>query len=143
MTRAKAPTSALPTRPLLVAGLVVTAVAGVLVGTAVTAPAPVPGLVEPGAAVRYGLPVARVLLDLAALATVGLSLLPKLLGFDRPRQTEPVLAVARPAAVVSSAVWVASALAALVLQTAELRPGQTDQDDLPPYDVVDGVLSSR
>jgi copper resistance protein D len=89
-----------------------------------TAPAAVPGLVQPGALVEYGIPVARVLLDLAALVTVGLSLLPKLLGFDRPAHTEPVLAVARPAAVVSSAVWAVSALVALVLQTAELRPGE-------------------
>jgi NAD+ synthase len=26
--------------------------------------------------------------------------------------------------------------------TAELRPGQTDQDSLPPYDVLDGILSA-
>ncbi|GDY31130.1 copper resistance D family protein [Gandjariella thermophila] len=111
-------------RPWLVTGLVVAAVVGVLAGTAATAQPPVPGLVGPGPMIRYGVPVARVLLDLAALVTVGLSLLPKLLGFDRPAHTEPVLAVARPAAVVTSAVWVVAALAALVLQTAELHPGE-------------------
>jgi putative copper resistance protein D len=111
-------------RPWLLAGLAVAAVVGVFAGTAVTAPAAVPGLVQPGTLIEYGIPVARVLLDLAALITVGLSLLPKLLGFDRPTHTEPVLAVARPAAVISSAAWVVCALAALVLQTAELHPGQ-------------------
>ena len=48
-------------------------------------------MAEPDAAVRFGLPVVRVLLDLAAVATVGLNLLPILVGFDRPKHAEPVL----------------------------------------------------
>ena len=41
-------------------------------------------------------------LYLAALATVGLSMLPKLLGFDQPARTEPVLAKVRPIAVITA-----------------------------------------
>jgi putative copper resistance protein D len=83
----------------------------------------VAGVVDAGAAVRYGLPITRVLLDVSATVVVGLSILPKLLGFDRPTHTEPVMRLARPAAVVAAAVWVVTALLAIVLQAAELRPG--------------------
>ncbi|RJL34653.1 copper resistance protein CopD [Bailinhaonella thermotolerans] len=105
---------------MLVGGLVAAAVAGALAGTALTAPAPVPGLPEPGPVVRHGLPVVRVLLDLAAMMVVGLSLLSKMLGFDRPDRTEPVMRIARPWAVRLSLVWAACALIAVVLQSAEV-----------------------
>ncbi|MCT2586565.1 copper resistance D family protein [Actinophytocola gossypii] len=107
----------------LVAVLVGAALVGTLAGLAVTAAEPVPGLVEPDAAVRYGLPVVRGLLDVAAVVTVGLSLLPILVGYDRPARAEPVLAGSRRFAAVSALVWAVSALVALVLQTAEVRPG--------------------
>jgi putative copper resistance protein D len=104
-------------------GLLLAAVAGALIGTSLTGEAVAPGVVEPGAMVRYGLPVVRVLLDISSLVTVGLSVLPMLLGFDRPKQTEPVLDVARRAAVISSAAWAVTALLSLVFAAADLRPG--------------------
>jgi putative copper resistance protein D len=129
-------TTATP-RYRLVAVPVVTAIIGVLVGLAIAAAGPVPGLPEPDAVVRYGLPVVRVLLDLAAVLTLGLSLLPILIGDDRPRHAEPVLAGARRAAVVGAVVWAVTALVALVLQTAELRPGT----DVSPAAVADYVAT--
>jgi putative copper resistance protein D len=111
------------TRYHLVTGLVVMSITGVLIGLAITATAPVPGLVEPDAAVRFGLPIVRVLLDIAAVVTVGLCLLPLLIGFDRPALAEPVLAGSRRMAAVTALVWMVAALVALVLQAAELRPG--------------------
>jgi copper resistance protein D len=108
----------------LVIGLALAAMASALIGTSLTGEVPVPGVAEPGVMVRYGLPMARVLLDVSALGTVGLSLLPMLLGFDRPKQTEPVLAIARRVAVVTSICWALGALLSLVFQTADLHPGQ-------------------
>lgn len=107
----------------LVTVLVAASIVGVLVGLAIVATGPVAGLVEPGAVVRYGLPVVRVLLDLAAVITVGLGLLPILIGFDRPGIAEPVLSASRRAAAASALVWAVTALVSLVLQAAELRPG--------------------
>lgn len=115
--------TAASTRYHLVTVLVAASIVGVLVGLTIAAAGPVPGLVEPEAVVRYGLPIVRVLLDMAAVLTVGLCLLPLLVGFDRPAVAEPVLAGARRAAAASALVWAVSALVALVLQTAELRPG--------------------
>jgi putative copper resistance protein D len=103
--------------------LVAASVVGVLAGLAIAATGPVPGLVEPEAVVRYGLPIVRVLLDMAAVITVGLCLLPILIGFDRPKVAEPVLAASRRATAASALVWVVAALVTLVLQTAELHPG--------------------
>lgn len=112
-------------RQLLPVGILTTTVlAAALVGTAVTSSGPVPGLLEPAAVVRLGLPVVRALLDIGAVFTVGLSLLAKLVGFDRPTDTEPVMAPARRAAVLSAMVWVVCALLAVVLQTAELHPDE-------------------
>ncbi|PPK68141.1 CopD family protein [Actinokineospora auranticolor] len=112
-----------PTRGGPAALLVVSSLVGVLIGLAIVTVQPVPGLPEPGAVVRVGLPVVRVLLDMAAVVTVGLCLLPLLVGFDRPKLAEPVLAGARRVAMSSALVWAVTALVALVLQTAELRPG--------------------
>jgi putative copper resistance protein D len=109
---------------LIAGGLVGGALVAVVVGTAFTAAEPVPGIVLPGPGVTYGLPVTRVLLDLAAVAVVGLSLLPKLLGFDDPDRTEPVLRRVRPLAVLCSWAWALCALLTIVFQTAELNPGR-------------------
>lgn len=98
------------------------ALAGVLIGVALTATAPVSGVANVSEVVSVGLPVARVLLNLAAAATVGLGLLSVLVGYDRPRITEPVLATARPAAVAAALLWALAALVTLVLQTAEYQP---------------------
>jgi copper resistance protein D len=112
-----------PTRHQLVTVLVAASIVGVLIGLTIAAAGPVPGLVEPEAVVRYGLPIVRVLLDMAAVLTVGLCLLPILIGFDRPKVAEQVLIGSRRAAAASSLVWSVSALVTLVLQTAELHPG--------------------
>lgn len=108
----------------LVTLLVFASIVGVFIGVVIAAAEPVPGLAEPDAAVRFGLPIVRVLLDMAAVVTVGLCLLPILIGFDRPKLADPVLAGSRRAAAASSLVWALCALVVLVLQTAELRPGQ-------------------
>ncbi|MEW9549531.1 copper resistance D family protein [Nonomuraea sp. NPDC050783] len=109
---------------LLVAGVFgVCAVAAAVAAGTFTAQESVPGIPMPGPFVTVGLPVVRVLLDLAAVAVVGLSLLPKLLGFDAPERTEPVLLRVRPLAVIAAWVWAICALLTIVLQTAELNPG--------------------
>jgi len=119
----------------LVTAMVAAAQAGVLVGIAITATEPVAGMVEPDAAVRFGLPIVRVLLNLAAVVTVGLNLLPILVGGTRPKLAEPVLAAARRISAVSALVWALCALVALVLQTAELRADNT----VSPAGVIDYV----
>ncbi|MEU3165767.1 CopD family protein [Streptosporangium sp. NPDC006930] len=110
-------------RRLVVGGLVSGALVAVLTATALSRQEAVPGIAIPGPLVEYGLPVLRVLLDLAAVAVVGLSLLPKLLGFDDPERTEPVMRRARPAAVTFAWAWALLALVVIVFQTAELNPG--------------------
>ncbi|CAM3611626.1 copper resistance D family protein [Kibdelosporangium persicum] len=117
-------TTAAP-RLALVGVLVMAAIIGVLIGLTITATSALPGIVEPDAVVRYGIPVVRVLLDMAAVVTVGLSLLPLLIGFDRPKLAEAVLAGTRRVAVISALTWAVTALVALVLQTAELRLSQS------------------
>ncbi|MFI6386180.1 copper resistance D family protein [Nonomuraea sp. NPDC050540] len=102
---------------------VLAAVASAVVASTVTAQEAVPGIVLPGPVVAFGLPVVRVLLDVAAVATVGLSLLPKLLGFDEPERTEPVLRRVRPLAVTAAWAWAICALVTIVFQAAELNPG--------------------
>lgn len=108
---------------LVVGGLVSGALLAVLAATALTAQEAVPGIAVPGPLVEYGLPALRVLLDLAAVAVVGLSLLPRMLGFDDPGRTEPVMRRARPAAVTLAWAWALLALVVIVFQTAQLNPG--------------------
>jgi putative copper resistance protein D len=98
---------------------------GALIGVALTATAPVPGVVQPGAVVSAGIPVVRVLLDLAAVTTIGLALLSVLIGYDRPKLTEPIMRLARPAGVAAALVWATAAVVALILQTAEYKPGSS------------------
>ncbi|MCP2260567.1 putative copper resistance protein D [Streptoalloteichus tenebrarius] len=97
-------------------------VAGAALGAWLAADAapPVPGLPEPGTAVRLALPLTRLVLDLAAVAAVGLGVLPLLVRRARPRDAEAVLAPARRAGVVVGAVWMAAALVLLWLQASEL-----------------------
>lgn len=110
--------------------LALAAIVGVLLGLAISATEPVPGVAEPGVAVRVGLPVVRALLDVAAVITVGLNLLPILIGpatlHSRRKLAEPVLAGSRRLAAASALVWAVTALVALVLQTAELRPDRSE-----------------
>ncbi|MFI9590021.1 CopD family protein [Nonomuraea sp. NPDC052265] len=109
----------------LVAGaFVVCGIVAAVAASTFTAQESVPGIPMPGPIVAYGLPVVRVLLDLAAVAVVGLSLVPKLLGFDDPDATEPVLRRVRPLAVLAAWAWAICALLTIVFQTAELNPGR-------------------
>ncbi|MEV6983359.1 CopD family protein [Sphaerisporangium sp. NPDC051017] len=95
-----------------------------LVATWWTLPGAVPGLAAPGPLIEYGLPVARLALDLCALATVGLSLLPRFVGFDDPERTEAMLSRARSWAVLAAFGWALAALTAMVLSAAEVTPGE-------------------
>lgn len=119
MTRAEV-TSRVASTPLVLA--VTAAVAGVLLGLPLIDSGSVAGVTDAGGAVTVALPVARTLLDVAAVAAVGLSLLPLLLGRDRPDLTEPVLAPTRPVAAVTSLVWSVTAFVVLMLHIAESRP---------------------
>ena len=98
------------------------ALLAVLVALVLTPVRPITGVLEPDAVVRYGLPVVRVLFDLAAVATVGLNLLPILVGLARPKGAERVLVGARRAAAFSALALAVCALVTLVLQTAEVLP---------------------
>ncbi|GAB2762682.1 copper resistance D family protein [Amycolatopsis magusensis] len=112
-----------PVRYSTLVCVVTAALVGALIGVALSATAPIPGVTEVSEVVSVAIPIVRVLLDIAAVATIGLSLLSVLVGYDRPKLTEPILRLARPAAVASALVWSATAFVALVLQTAEFRPG--------------------
>lgn len=125
-TAASPPPSRVPVAAVTAGGLL-----AVLIATWLTLPRHAAGIPMPGPVVLYGLPVARLLLDLAATAALGLSLLPKLLGFDDPERTEPVAARARYWAVLCSLVWCAAALVSTVLSAATLTPGQVP--DLAGY----------
>ncbi|MEU3272120.1 CopD family protein [Saccharomonospora sp. NPDC006951] len=119
MTQAEA-TSRIRYGPLI--SLITAGIAGALIGVALSATTPVSGVANAGEVVSAAIPIVKVLLDISAVTTIGLGLLSVLVGYDRPKLTEPVLAVARPAAVASALVWAVTALVALVLQTAEYRP---------------------
>ena len=106
----------------MVGAAVGTALAAAVVGLVLTPVAVIPGVPGPDAVVRYGLPVSRVLFDLAAVATVGLNLLPFLIGLTRPKSAEPVLAGARRAAAFSALALAVCSVLVLVMQTAEVRP---------------------
>jgi len=106
------------------AGLLLAAAAlAAIVATGATQPQPVSGLETSGPVVKFGIPVARALLDLGAAATVGVALLARLVGFDRPEKTEPVMRRARWAGLWASVLWTVAALVSIVLLTAELQPG--------------------
>jgi copper resistance protein D len=115
--------AARPRFPLLVV-LVGCAFAGVLIAFVLTGTAVVPGIVAPSTAVALGLPLSRMLIDMAAVVTVGMSLLPKLAVSDRPRRLSPALASARLIAVAGSAVWLVAALASLLLEDMDTNAGE-------------------
>lgn len=121
-TRTVRSTRAISSRYLLVLWLVAGSIMAALVGVSLTHTAPPPGITEPGIAVEIGLPLVRVVLDIAALATVGLNLLPLLIGVDRLNQAEDPLARARVIAVCTAALWGVAALTTLVLQTSDYDP---------------------
>jgi putative copper resistance protein D len=93
-----------------------------LIGVALTTTTSVPGVQDVSGVVSAGIPIVRVLLDMAAITTIGLSLLSVLIGYDRPKLSEPVMKLARPGAVAGALVWSVTAFVTLVLQTAEFKP---------------------
>ncbi len=128
------------------AGWFVVLLAGVAVATAliaetVTGAAALPGLPAPSVAVKYGVPVVRVLLDVSVVTTMGLALLAKFLGFDDPDRTEPVMRTARRAALWSSWTWVGSALVSLVLLSVEVYPTEFPTRTSPALDLLTAPLS--
>jgi putative copper resistance protein D len=113
------------TNPPTVAGPVA-GVLGAVLATSVavwlTRSAPVPGVVLPPEAVRFGVPLARVLLDLALTASVGLSLLPILLGQRHDPALRRVLKAAHRGTMIAAVTWLAAALVSVALGTAEVAP---------------------
>lgn len=107
-------------------GLLAAAVAGALIGFAGAATGPVQGVAAANEVVSAGIPVTRAAMNVAALVTIGLALLPVLLGGAREKLTRPVLASAQPAAVAAALLWAVAAGAALVLQAMEYRPAALD-----------------
>jgi putative copper resistance protein D len=98
------------------------AVLATSVGAWLTEPGPVPGLVLPPQLVEFGVPLARVLLDVSLTAVLGLGLLPLLFSRRQEAELRPVLAVAYRGALVAALAWLSAALVSVVLQTAELAP---------------------
>jgi copper resistance protein D len=98
-------------------------IAGALIGLAITATVSA-GAVTSGPLVAVGLALSRSVLDGAAVVTIGMSLLPKLLAPDRGAEAAAPLASARLIAVVSSVVWLVSALASMVLEVVDINVGE-------------------
>ena len=94
-----------------------------MVGTGATDLPAVDGLDSPGPIVQFGIPVARTMLDFCAVAAAGVAILARLLGFDQPAKTEPVMRRARRVGLWASVGWTVAALTSIVLLTAELEPG--------------------
>jgi copper resistance protein D len=97
--------------------------AGALVGLAITVTA-ASGAVTSGPLVAVGLALSRSVLDGAAVVTVGMSLLPKLLVLDPAARVAAPLALARLTAMVSSAVWLVAALVSMVLEVVDINVGE-------------------
>ncbi len=121
--------------------LALVAVTTSVVAELVTGAAPIPGLPSPSTAVTVGIPVARVLLDVSVVATMGLALLAKFVGFDDPDRTEPVMLRARRVAVRTSWAWVVAALVSLVLLSAEVYPTDFPRRSSSALDLITGPLS--
>ena len=102
--------------------VVAAALIAVVLGTAVTTPRGVVGIRSAPWGVTFGIPVLRALLDLSAVSVVGLSLLPLLMGFDRPERSEAVLRPARRLSVWASALWGVCALVSIAALSVELNP---------------------
>ncbi|WP_285488753.1 CopD family protein [Amycolatopsis taiwanensis] len=97
--------------------------AGALIGLAITATA-TRGAVTSGPLVAVGLALSRSVLDGAAVVTVGMSLLPKLLVPEPAASVAAPLALARLIATVSSAVWLVAALVSMVLEVVDINVGE-------------------
>ena len=109
--------------------LAAAAAVAAVVGTGATELPQVSGLVEAGPAVRFGIPVARTLLDVCAVAAAGVAILARLLGFDQPEQTEPVMRSARRAGLWASVGWTVAALAVHRAAHRRTEPGTVPGPD--------------
>lgn len=117
------------------------AVVAALVGTAATAKASIVGLPVESLTVRFGIPMVRVLLDVGVVAAIGLALLSKFVGYDRPDRTEPVMVRARRFAVWASWLWTVSALISVVLLSAEVYANNFPKRSSGFWDLVSAPLS--
>ena len=104
--------------------LLAVVVALVLLGLGGNLAAVTDGLFDPGPVVRYGLPTARAVHDLAAAIAVGLLVLGAFVVAPEPGSKPAVLTGARRAmvrmATVAVGVWLAAAVAVLVLTAADV-----------------------
>jgi len=118
MTRASGAAPQTAKLPLILAAVAVVAVvipAGLLGGVFV---APVAGLPDPGALVRWGLPVVRAVHDLAAASTVGLLVVAATI-IPEARSSNRRITAARYACA-SGVVWVVAGLVGLLFSFASL-----------------------
>ncbi len=111
--------------PLVVVAAAVAgaALAGVVAATWLTMTAPVPGIVEPGPLVEFGVAVARLLVELGATGALGMALVPTLVGAGRASERAELFARADRLGLLAAVLWLGGALVTVLLQAAELRPG--------------------
>jgi putative copper resistance protein D len=105
---------------LVLAGCVII---GSLVGLAITTTVTA-GEITSGPLVQLGLALSRSILDGSAVVTLGMSLLPKLVLPEPSDGVAGPLASARLIAVVSSAVWLVSALVSMMLEIVDINVGE-------------------
>ncbi len=126
---------------LFLAVLVGTAATAALVALTLTEPTPLPGLPVLSVAVRTGIVLGRVLLDLSIVAAMGMALVAKFVGFDDPVRTEPVISRVRRAALIASWMWFGAALFSVVLLSAEAYPDDFPQRSNGVVDLLTAPLS--
>ncbi|MBK7274171.1 MAG: bifunctional copper resistance protein CopD/cytochrome c oxidase assembly protein [Actinomycetales bacterium] len=107
----------LPLAPLLATGVVALAACLVVIGVGGAAAPAAPGLQDPGAVVRWGLPIIRTVHDLSAALTVGLFFLAAVAIPDR---ASAALARAPRWGVAAGITWVVSGLIGVVLGFADI-----------------------
>jgi hypothetical protein len=112
---APAPVARAPIGLMVLAAVAVVVPAGLLTGVMA---APVAGLADPGAIVRWGLPVVRAIHDVAAALTVGLLVLAATIIPETTTTQRRVTATRWASA--SAVVWVVAALVGLVLSFADI-----------------------
>ena len=107
----------LPLAPLLATGVVALAACLVVIGVGGAAAPAAPGLQDPGAVVRWGLPIVRTVHDLSAALTVGLFFLAAVAIPDR---ASAALARAPRWGVAAGITWVVSGLIGVMLGFADI-----------------------
>ena len=107
----------LPLAPLLATGVVALAACLVVIGVGGAAAPAAPGLQDPGAVIRWGLPIIRTVHDLSAALTVGLFFLAAVAIPDR---ASAALARAPQWGVAAGITWVVSGLIGVVLGFANI-----------------------